>query len=62
MAGLSDVVRLYGGGLPAANGACTRIAHTSLLVVAKLIYMGQMMLGFENWWLSPLPNLRNLPL
>ena len=37
MAGLSDVVRLYGGRLPAPNGACTRIAHTSLLVLKKVL-------------------------
>ena len=30
-------------------------------MVAKLIYMEQMMLGFENWWLSPPPSPRNLP-
>ena len=32
-------------------------------MVAKLIYMEQMMLGFENWWLSPLriPSPWNLP-
>ena len=50
------------------SGAHPHLLRRGLLLghrmwmVAKLIYMEQMMLGFENWWLSPLPNLRNLPL